>query len=186
LGDLGGYGALLFNKEIVVAPFGQKINLGVLKIKKQYQERRPYDPNSTTMPKLFNSAREALDAGFATEWGHNDDRMALPVANILFFIPAPSTMDKDVVEQNFFYEFGGQNYAAAVFTTSPTGYNETAKPIFTACDTPKVREVGLRAVRWKGEVKKVQNSINSWFILKISTDGYSSPEFVNYTRMILP
>jgi hypothetical protein len=187
LGDMGGYGSLLLNKEITIVPFGQKLtDLSVLKIRKQYQERRPYDPNSTTMPKLFNSAREAFDAGFATEWGHNDDKMALPVANILFFLSAPATMDKDSIDQNFFYEFGDKHYAAALFTTSPTGYNETAKPVFTALDTPKVREVGLRAIKWKAEVKKVQNAINSWYVLKISTDGYSSPEFVEYTRTILP
>jgi hypothetical protein len=187
LGDTLGYGSLLLNKEVVIAPYGQKVtDVSVLKIKKQYQERRPYDPNSTTMPRLFNSAREAFDAGFATEWGHNDDKMALPVANILFLVAAPTTMDKDSVEQNFFYEFGGKHYAAALFTTSPTGYNETAKPIFTALDTPKVREVGLRAVKWKIEPRKVQNAINSWYVLKINTDGYSSPEFVEYTRTILP
>ena len=186
LGESLGYGNLLLNKEIVVVPYNQTLDVSVLKIKKQYQERRPYDPNSTTMPKMFNSAREALDAGFSTEWGHDDDKMALPIAHILFLFAAPPTMEKDLIDQHFFYEFEGRPYAAAAFTTSATGYNETAKPIFTALDTPKVRQLGLRSIKWKARTHKVQNAKNSWFVLKVNTDGYNSPGFIEYTKSILP
>jgi hypothetical protein len=185
LGESIGFGSLILNKDALIAPFGQQIHTIVLKIRKQYQERRPYDPGSTTMPRLFNTAREAVAAGFSTEWG--DEKCALPVAQILFFIPAPTGIDKDVVEQNFFYEFDGIRYTAALFTTSPTGYNETAKPIFSALDTPKVKEFGSpRIIRWTSSVRKQANAKNSWFLLKMVATGLNTTELVAYTKSILP
>lgn len=186
LGENKGFGNLIINKEFLIAPFGQQIHTIVLKIRKQYQERRPYDPSSTTMPRIFNTARDAVAAGFSTEWG--DEKCALPIAQILFFIPAPTGVDKDVVEQNFFYEFGGVHYTAALFTTSPTGYGETAKPIFSALDTPKVKEFGgtPRIIRWNSSVIKRTNAKNSWFLLKMVATGLNNPELVNYTKSVLP
>lgn len=185
LGESHGFGNLLLNKECVIAPFGQLIKgVMVLKIRKQYQERRPYDPNSTTMPKMFNTAKEAVAAGFSTEWG--DGKCALPIAQILYFIPAPDGLDKDVIEQNFFYEFGGIKYAAALFTTSPTGYAETAKPIFTALDTPKGKEIGPRGIRWMSTVIKRNNAVNSWYLLKMTAAGFNHPDLINYTKTVLP
>lgn len=185
LGESHGFGNLLLNKECVIAPFGKMLtNVTVLKIRKQYQERRPYDPNSITMPKLFNTAKEAVEAGFSTEWG--DEKCALPVAQILYFIPASQELDKDVIDQNFFYEHEGQKYAAALFTTSATGYRETAKPIFTALDTPKVKELGIRGLRWSATVIKQTNAKNSWFLLKMTAMGFNALELIAYTKSVLP
>jgi hypothetical protein len=192
LGEAKGYGNLILNKEVVIAAYGQKLtDITAIKIRKQFQERRPYDPSSTTMPKLFNTAKEAVAAGFATMWpadgrSASDLRLALPVANILFLIPAPSTLDQDSIDQHFFYEFNGRRYAAAVHTTSSTGYKETAKPIFTAQDTPRVKAEGPRVQTWKMESLKVQNSMNSWFVLRVSAQGFNSPEFIDFTKSILP
>jgi hypothetical protein len=185
LGEEKGYGNLVLNKEVVIAPYGQKLTgVTVIKIRKQYQERRPYDPGSTTLPKLFNTGKEAVAAGFSITYG--DEKVALPIAQILFLIPAPGNLDKDALEQHFFYEFNGHNYAAAVFTTSATGYAETAKPIFTALDTPKVKELGPRALTWKAESFKKVNAKNSWFVLRVASGGFNSPEFIDFTKSILP
>jgi hypothetical protein len=185
LGESKGFGNLILNKEDLIVPFGQQIHTIVLKIRKQYQERRPYDPSSTTMPRMFNTAKEAVAAGFSTEWG--DEKCALPIAQILFFIPAPAGLDKEVIEQNFFYEFEGIHYTAALFFTSPTGYNVTAKPIFSSLDTPKVKEFGSpRIIRWTSKVDKQINAKNSWFNLKMIATGLNSPELVAYTKSILP
>lgn len=192
LGEAKGFGNLILNKEVVILPYGQKLSdITVIKIRKQYQERRPYDPNSTTMPKLFNTEKEAVAAGFSTTYPNDyrenkDIKMALPIAHILFLIPAPSTLDKDSVEQHFFYSYNDRNYAAAVHTTSATGYAETAKPIFTAQDTPKVRALGMRVQAWKMESFKKQNSMNSWFVLRVAASGYNTQEFIDFTKSILP
>lgn len=186
LGENHGMGNLILNKEIIVAKFGQTIVATCLKIRKRYQERRKYDPSSTTMPKMFDTAKEARAGGFATEWTNDpNEKMALPIAHILWFIPAPEDLDKDVTEQNFNYDFEGRRFSAALFTTSATGYNTTAKPIFTAMDTTKVKELGIRCVSWKLTAEKQQNAINSWFNLKIVARGYNSPEFIKYTKEVL-
>jgi hypothetical protein len=186
LGDNHGQGNLILNKELVIAKFGQTILATCIKIKKQYQERRKYDPSSTTMPKMFDTAKDARTAGFATEWGNDpNEKLALPIAHILWFIPAPEGLDADTIEQHFNYDFEGRRYAAAIFTTSPTGYNVTAKPIFTAMDTPKVKELGIRCVNWRLVAEKQQNAINSWYNLKNSARGYNSPEFIKYTKEVL-
>lgn len=185
LGENQGFGNLVLNKEVVIAPYGQSIEATVLKIQKRYMERLPYDPNRTGMPRTFKTAKEAVDAGFSTEWG--DQKVALPVAFMMFFFPAPSGLDKDIVEQNFVYDFNGIHYAAALYMTSPTGYRETASPVFSAMDTPRVKEFGSpRIVRWKATVFKRQNAVNSWFLLKMVTNGYNSPELVSYSKQILP
>jgi hypothetical protein len=186
LGEARGMGNLILNKEIVLAPYGQILHVIVLKIRKLYQERRPYDPNSTTLPRTFNTAKEALAAGFSTEWGPPEEKCALPIAQIVFFIPAPGTLDPEIIEQEFPYEFNGTKFTAAGFITSPTGYAETAKPIFTALDTAKVKELGLRSVRWSARVDKRMNPKNSWYILKMTAAGFNAPELIAYTKTVLP
>jgi hypothetical protein len=187
LGENMGVGKLILNKEVVLADYGKSIFATCLKIKKQYQERRKYDPSSITLPKLFNTAKEARAAGFATEWGNDpNEKMALPIAHILWLIPAPDWLDKDVVDQNFNYDFENRRYAAALFTTSATGYNFTAKTIFTAMDTTKVKELGIRCVNWRLASEKQQNAINSWYNLKITAQGYNPIEFIKYSKEILP
>lgn len=185
LGESKGFGNLILNKEMVLAPFGKTITATAIKIRKQYQERRPYDPASTTLPRMFNTVKEAREAGFSTEWG--DEKIALPIAHILWFIPAPEGLDQEEIDQNFFYDFKGVRYSAALFTTSPTGYNATAKPIFTALDSPKVREKGgLRSIIWKLTSDRQQNAKNSWFNLKIVASGFNQPDLMNYTKEVLP
>jgi hypothetical protein len=190
LGESMGFGNLILNKELVIAPYGKVITATVLKMKKQYQERRPYDPNSTTLPKMFNTSKEAHVAGFATEWPSGqlagDEKLALPIAHLLLFLPAPEGMDPNVVEQNFFYDFKGTHYTAAIFTTSPTGYKVTAQPLFTFLDTPKAKEQGLRVGNWKLVSEKQQNAKNSWYNLKPSSNGFNSPDFIKYTKEVLP
>lgn len=185
LGEEKGFGNLVLNKEVVIAPYGQKLtDVTVIKIRKQYQERRPYDPSSTTLPKLFNTAKEAVAGGFSVTYG--DEKVALPIAQILFLIPAPANLDKEALEQHFFYDFQERKYAAAVFTTSATGYAETAKPIFTALDTPRCKDLGPRALTWRAESFKKVNAKNSWFVLRVATSGFNSPEFIDFTKSILP
>jgi hypothetical protein len=141
---------------------------------------------------MFNTAKEAIAAGYSVEWPSGpkntriEEKMALPIAHILFFIPEPPGLDRDVIEAEFMYEFNGKRYAAGVFTTSSTGYNETAKPIFTALDTPKVRELSLRAIKWMATVIKRQNAKNSWFLLKLTAGGYNDPKFIEFTKATLP
>lgn len=186
LGESKGMGNLVLNKETVLVPYGQNLHLIVLKIRKVYQERRPYDPNSTTMPRTFNTAKEAVAAGFSTEWAPIDEKCAQPIAQIIFFIPAPASLDPEIIEQEFPFEHNGTKFAAAGFITSPTGYAETAKPIFTALDTPKVKELGLRSVRWNGRVDKRMNPKNSWYVFKLVSSGFNSPELIAYTKNVLP
>jgi hypothetical protein len=190
LGESMGFGNIILNKEIVLAPFGKMITATALKIRKRFQERRPYDPNSTTQPAMFDTVKAAHAAGFATEWppgqltGH--EKLALPVADILWFIPASEDLDANIVEQNFFYSYKDVRYAAAAFRTSVTGFNTTARTIFTFLDTPKAKEAGLRVGNWKLMAEKQQNAKNSWFNLKLISNGFNSPEFVKYTKEVLP
>ena len=192
LGEHKGYGNIIINKELVIARYGEKLaDTTVIKIQKKYQERRPYDPSSTTLPKLFNTAKEAVGAGFATTYPTDgraaaDVKLALPIANILFLIPAPASLDPESVEQHFPYEFNGRKFAAVVHTTSATSYGESAKAIFTAQDTPRAKAQGPRVHTWKLESLKKQNSMNSWFVLRTSTSGYNTPEFISFTKEILP
>lgn len=190
LGESMGFGTIILNKDVALAPYGKVITGTALKIRKQFQERRPYDPNSITRPITFDTVKAAHAAGFATEWPagqlRGDEKLALPIAHILWFIPASENLDSNIVEQNFFYEYEGTRYTAAAFTTSATGFNTTAKTIFTFLDTPKAKEYGLRVGNWKLIAEKQQNAKNSWFNLKLVSNGFNSPEFIKFTKEVLP
>jgi hypothetical protein len=187
LGESKGYGAIILNKNDVIVPFGQNVPfVTVIKIAKVLQERREYDPNSTTMPKTFPSSREALSAGFNVGWTNNrDDKIVLPIAHLLLMFAAPEGLDEDVINQNFFYDFEGKHYGAAIHTTSPSGY-EAAKTIFTSLDTPKVRECGLRVTNWIMSSQKITKMQNSWYVLKLTAKGFNNPEFIEFTKSIFP
>lgn len=195
-GDIGpdkGLGSLVLNRDIVLTPaLKSGDNKGlilpgvtVLKIQKLYQEKREYDPASTSLPKTFNTAKEAVAAGFSTTWGEGE-KLAVPIALMLLLVPATSDLDKDVVEQNFPYSFNGTSYLAAGFFAAGTSWHEAAKPVFTALDTPKVKELGLRAVRWNMRIIRRTGSKGAWFAMSLATGGFNTPELINFTKKLLP
>lgn len=193
IGEEKGLGSLVLNREVVLLPpLKSGENKGpilpgtlILKIQKQYQEKRDYDPSSTTLPRMFPTAKEAVAAGFSTTWGEGE-KLAVPVALMLLMIPSSADMDKDVVEQNFPYAYNGSNYLAAGFFAAGTSWHEAAKPVFTALDSPRVKELGLRAVRWNMRIIRRTGAKGAWFAMSLATGGFNQPELINFTKELLP
>lgn len=196
IGEDKGFGSLVLNREFVILPgFPSNQNQGpvlpgvvVTKIQKGYQEKREYDPSSTSLPRLFRTAKEANEAGFSTEWGVGE-RLAVPVAAMLLLVPAPAGTPQEVLEQHFPYEYNGNTYLAAGFFATGTSWHEAAKPVFTALDTPKARsfgELALRSTRWNMSVIRRTGAKGAWYALKLSAGGWNPAELINYTKEILP
>jgi hypothetical protein len=191
IGEDMGFGSLVLNKDTVILPgFPSNENHGMVltgvvvpKIQKMYQEKREYDPANTTLPQRFATAKEAVAAGFSTEYG-GGERFVQPVAAELLLVPVPNGMNSDLVEQIFPYEFAGNRYLAAGFFAAGTSWHEAAKPVFTAWDLPKVRERGLSSVRWNMSVIRRTGTKGTWYALKLSAAGFNSPELTNAIKEI--
>jgi hypothetical protein len=193
IGEDKGFGSLVLNRDTVILPgfppnetHGQILpGVIVAKIQKMYQEKRDYDPSNTSLPKRFATAKEAIAAGFSTEYG-GGERFVQPVAAELLLIPVPAGMNSELVETNFPYEFNGNRYLAAGFFAAGTSWHEAAKPVFTAWDLPKVKERGLRSVRWNMSVIRRSGTKGTWYALKLAAGGFNAPELVNATKELLP
>jgi hypothetical protein len=194
IGEDKGFGSLVLNRETVILPgFPSTEKRGpvlpgviVVKIQKVYQEKREYDPSSTSLPRIFNTAKEAVAAGFSTEYSPAGEKWVQPVAPMLLLVPTPIGMTGDAVEQNFPYDHNGTRYLAAGFFATGTSWHEAAKNVFTALDTPKVRELGLRSVRWNMCIERRTGAKGAWYFLKLSTGGFNAPELIHFTKELLP
>ena len=190
IGEEKGLGALVLNRDIGLltkfsGPIGPTLpGVVVVKIQKLYQEKREYDPSSTQLPRVFNTSKEANAAGFSTEYG--DEKFVAPVALMLLLVPAPSDLDKGLIEQEFPYDYNGSHYLAAGFFAAGTSWHEAAKPVFTALDAPKARELGLRSIRWNMQIIRRTGIKGAWFAMKLSATGYNHPELINFTKERIP
>jgi hypothetical protein len=193
IGEDKGFGSLVLNRDTVILPgfppsetHGQVLaGVIVAKIQKMYQEKRDYDPTATALPRRFATAKEAVAAGFSTEYG-TGEKFVVPVAAELLLVPVPPGMNSDLMEQVFPYEFNGTRYLAAGFFAAGTSWHEAAKPVFTAWDLPKVKERGLRSVRWNMCVIRRTGTKGTWYALKLSAGGFNAPELINSTKEFLP
>lgn len=193
IGEDKGFGSLVLNRDTVILPgfppteaHGPTLpGVLVVKIQALWQEKRDYDPSATSLPRIFNTAKEAIAAGFSTEYGQGEKFVVL-VAPMLLLVPVPPGMNSDVVEQTFPFDFNGTRYLAAGFFATGTSWHEAAKVVFTALDLPKVRELGLRSVRWNMSVIRRTGAKGAWYALKLSAGGFNAPALVNFTKELLP
>jgi hypothetical protein len=193
IGEQKGFGSLVLNKETVILPgFPSTESHGpilpgviVAKIQKFYQEKREYDPASTALPARFNTVKEAVAAGYSSEYGQGE-KFVVPVAAMLLLIPAPVGMDTEIIEQTFPYEYSARRYLAAGFFATGTSWHEGAKPVFTALDTPRVIKNGLRSVSWNMSVLRRTGTKGAWYALKLGTGGFNPSELINFTKELLP
>lgn len=179
------FGDIVLNKVVRLAAINTVVEgVIVAKIKKQYQEKLEWDPSRSIQPKVFNTATEVREAGGSVVWG--DDHFYEKLAHMLLIVPAPKDLGDDEREELFYYEFEGVHYARALFTVGGTGYNDSARDIFTALTTPALVTKGLRLARWQMKSFKKANPKNTWYGLSLKRSGINSDEQIAWSKQIAP
>ncbi len=183
--DSFDFGDIVLNKTVQLAPINTALD-GVIiaKIKKQYQEKLPWDPSRAVAPRIYNTAGEIRDAGGSTVFG--DDHFFEKIAHMLLIIPAPTHISGEDLEELFYYEFEGQKYTRALFTAGGTGFNLSARDVFTTLSTPSVVTKGIRFCKWQMKSIKQANPKNSWFGLSLKRSGSNSDEMIEWTKSVAP
>lgn len=170
----GKGGAIILNKETLLAQKDEPIKLTVLSIKKTYEENLPYDPNGPR-PRVFESLEEVVDAGLYTDWRNNQQPTAKEVATVLAFIEEP----EGVEDLSFSYEFEKKNYALAVWTLRGTAYTRGAKKIFSASQIELAKD-GLLSGDWELSTTRTQINGNYVFVPVLRLTGRNSKEKVAF------
>lgn len=171
-------GDIVFKNGESVVPLNSPHEITVLKLRKQYQQKLPF--NSPETPEVYDTAAEVRAAGGTTTYG--EERYFEEIAHVQILFPAPTDLPAEM-EDLFPYEFGGVSYAMAMFTAGGSNYTNFAKPVITAMMGP------LRNAHWTGkwmiqsDLRK--NAQGSWNVIVPKMAGRHTPEFAEFARGFL-
>ena len=99
------------------------VEFTVVRIGKLFEENIDWDAGE--IPRILSKA-DAVAAGGSFEWGQNGEQPDWkPIADALICIKGDD-------EEVFPFEYGGSNYAFALWRIKGTAYKRAAVPIFTA------------------------------------------------------
>lgn len=186
VGDLGeqfGPGNFVFNKEMLLTNGTDPFSMTALRVKKQYQEAKPFNPDGPR-PKVFDSAAEVREAGghfnFDEKIGYYRD-----LGHLLVLVCCPKGLTPDQQEY-FIFEFGGERYAMAKWTVTSGAYTAVAKPIISSVSpVGHLRSGKLHEGRWSVTAQKKANASMSWFAPVIKADGKNSEEFLKFAESLM-
>lgn len=180
LGEAFAAGSFVFNKDILLSNGSEPFDLVALRIRKQYQEDLPYDPDGP-QPKVFNTSEEVRQAGghfnFDEKKGYYKE-----VAHILNIVGCPPKVT-DEQRDYFMFEHAGVLYALAMWTVTGSGYTSVAKTLFTAA-AGHLRG-GLQGGQWLVTAEKRSNARNSWYTPVLRAAGKTTPEFQEFAASLL-
>lgn len=180
LGEDFAPGSFVFNKEILISNGPEPFELVALRIRKQYQEALPYDPDGPT-PKVFNTSEEVKKAGghfnFEEKAGYYKE-----IAHILCLVGCPEGVTDDQRDY-FMFEHEGNQFALAMWTVTGSAYTSVAKALFTAA-AGHLR-AGLQNGKWTITSEKRSNTKNTWFTPIIRAAGKTTPEFQKFAESLL-
>lgn len=179
LSDSFEFGAILFNKEVVIGDEANAFEFTLLTIKKQYQEDLPYKKDGPT-PRVFNKAEEVRAAGGSLRYG--DDGYYAEMATALVLVKAPENAEPDTLETHFFYEFEGQHYALALWTLAKSAYNACAKKLITAGTMGHLKGGNFTKGKWTCKSLKKSGNGNTWVVPEVKTAGMNTPEFQKFVH----
>lgn len=181
-GDLGekfAPGSIVFNKEILLTDGTTPLELTALRIRKQYQESLPYDPDGPT-PKVFNTSAEVTANNGNFEYGEKG--YYKEIAHILCVVPCPVGATEEQKDY-FMFESQGASFAMAMWTVSGSAYTSVAKTLFTAA-AGHLR-AGLHTGKWAVTTEKRTRGGNTYFTPLIRSLGKNSPEDTAFAESLL-
>jgi hypothetical protein len=146
------------------------LSMIALHIRKQYQERIPWELRQNQTPRVFNTAAEVAAAGGRLgfkpfEFGD--------MAHVALLIAYDAILDTNPDAASFhdmaIFEIAGKKWAPAVITVNSSGYTNFVKPLMTA-RTLQLRE-GLWFGLWEVSSKKETKGLNTWYVPQLAYRG---------------
>ena len=175
LADNYSPGAFILNKEIQICAPKESFTGTALRLKKSYQQKLVY--GAPEQPLRANTSEEVRALGGSLIYGH--DNYWQDVADILMAVKAPKDLKED--DLNFFpYEFGGDNYAVAIYTVASSSYTSLAKRIIT--DGSQLLKAGLYTGQYSITSDLRRNGANSWWVPVPEFAGKHSAEGQEFFR----
>lgn len=169
-------GQLVINRSQVVGSPTQSVELTVLRIKKYYEEKLPFQ--SEVMPRVFQTEAAARQAGLTTTRNKVEGcGIYQEVGDCELLVKSPN---EDDPEGNFLFEFGGNRYARVLFTVK--GVSFRAANAFLTTSVLNRNQGGLAPVRWSLVTERVKFGTNMTWIPRVQVIGRNSPEFVAWVR----
>lgn len=186
LGIVNGVGPLFkkFPKNVGELAFEERLILGpetdviALNLRKFYVEIRRNGVDlkygDGIMPKIFKKASDANAAGYAIDWDSNHVNKAQEAGEILLLVAGPA----DDVQDAFYIEAAGKNWAPALTTVRRGGYREVYRLLNTVKDRAEARGGRLHGTIFKYWAKLVDGDQNSWFEPRAEAKAKLAPEEV--------
>lgn len=185
IGDQFSYGGIVLAKEVQLAEVGVHIpDVTVLKVRKLYQEKLPFEANRAEPPRTFETAKEVIESNMSLNYG--DEGYCERIAHLLLLIPAPEGVDEDELDQFFYHSFEGRRYCPALFTAAGTQFTEIGKSVLTAANRPDCTEPtgSIRVAKWDLYTVEKKGRGNRWWTLKADRTGNNSAEFIDFSRSV--
>lgn len=170
-------GTIVLNKKVVVAEKGEKVVLIPIRATKYFQEDLEY--GTENMPRRFNTAKEAVDAGLRAEWSDEHGKPQVqPCLDVVLLIRGSNAAPE------FCFEHNGERYALALWSlTSFTAYKHAATTLLTA-RTLYLPSFDAREWTLHTEKVKMKNG-NSTFVPVLTAGQETTQEFRNWASALL-
>jgi hypothetical protein len=174
VGDLSNLftpGAWVLKKEHqltdVVKGEAGSLKVIAVRLKVEYQESLPYDPN--VRPRVFATAEQVRLNGGRVAYGRGENIFA-KVGHIEFLIEKPEKLSEDASSE-FFYLLGDKEYARVLYTASSTAYAETAQILYSDYRVGHLNKTGLMGGFYLLGAKTKTGDKGSWWVPSLKTAG---------------
>ena len=173
-----GIGAFTLAKEVLLAEAGKPFTCSVLRARKNYQQKLPFE--SEDRPNIFNTAEEVVAAGGSLNTRDKDSgNFYQPQAHIQLVVAAPEGASEEALA-HFPYEFKGVNYAMAIWTVSSSAYTSAGKELATLRTNNKVMREGLYHGALTIHSRKETAGKFTWQVPVLKYVGRNDPELAAF------
>ncbi len=132
-------GSFVYDKSTEICNKNESFDITLIKAKLVYVEDLDYEDKSE--PEVFNSLREAMEAGFHNEWSQKDDgKYVKPRLDCVVLF--------EVSEELSAHEFEGKHYALGAWSFQNSNYTKAGKKMVNALTKGWLRE-GVYLGTWK-------------------------------------
>lgn len=177
IGDLADAGitpgVFMLNKEAILSDGKTPLNITVLRLVKQYKERKEAGDNS--IPNVFNTQQEVIAAGGTTNWALKDEMpLYMEIAHLSIAIEKPGNLKEEYA--SFFYrtDSAGKQYTLAVYTVASSAFTELGKKVITAGFHQLAH--GLWNGKWQLKSALKKGPKGTWYVPDAKFDGMHTPE----------
>jgi hypothetical protein len=176
IGDLADSGltpgVYMLNKEALLSDGKTPLNITVLRLVKQYKERK--EAGDTSIPNVLNTQQEVIAAGGTTNWALREEMpLYMEIAHLSLAIEKPEGLKEE--HAPFFYrQHNGKSYTLAVYTVASSAFSELGKKVITAGFHQLSH--GLWNGKWQLKSALKKGPKGTWFVPDAKFDGMHSPE----------